>query len=234
MDNDISARALAAAERVHPLGRDATVSAVRSLLSLASTEEQLRELLDNHSAPSEQKVLVCWLAGRLSLVELWPSMAALATDDDEPDDVRLAAIEGLGFLRLVEVLDTLLTMTTASSVQLRVGAVRALQWREEVDQVKGRLLQIATDIGEDSEVRAQATESLGSFEGADVATALKNLLLEQCSEVRYNAAWALGQLKDVAAIGPLTELLADSSVTRWGTVREAVQEAIVRIRKSES
>src|SRR5438105_4279206 len=175
-------RALRAARQVHPVRRKQTVSAVRSLLRVASNVDELRDLLENGSPYSEQKILVCWLVGRLGLSELSQCMAFLVTTDDEPIGVRLAAIEALGFLELDEALHTLLAATIDPAVEVRRGAARSLQWWGLADTAKRRLLEIASDRNEVPGVRAQAAESLASFRGAEVGSALRVLLLDESPE----------------------------------------------------
>ncbi len=113
------------------------------------------------------------------------------------------------------------------------------------DEVQKRALQFLTNLGaavgpilveflnepDDGELRAAAAKVLGMLNQQDAVPALIAVLKDEVSEVRFEAATALGVLSNPQALEPLEHLQQDAgwrSETRQ--VRQAVQTAIKKIR----
>jgi len=112
-----------------------------------------------------------------------------------------------------------------------VSAAYALGQLDDPRAVDPLLAKLA-DTGEEPRVRGFVAEALIFYREQRVVAALIAVLSDPSAEVRFWAAFALGELKDPAALGALERLAQtdDAAVPRWGSVRDEAAAAIETIR----
>jgi HEAT repeat protein len=115
-------------------------------------------------------------------------------------------------------------------------AAWALGFHSSGERAVGTLLAVLRDPAEDTDVRCHAAEALGHIaptrDRPEVLAALLHALGDRSPEVRFWAAFALGNLGDERAI-PALQRLADrdsSSVPGWWSIRREALESIEQIR----
>jgi HEAT repeat protein len=80
-------------------------------------------------------------------------------------------------------------------------------------------------------VRRSAARALGLTTESGAIPALRQALGDGDAQVRWHAAWALGQVGDEHDLSLLEQLLNDESETFHKSVREAAQRSIDRIKR---
>lgn len=168
-----------------------------------------------------------------------PLISAL---DDREGDVRAAAAASLGRLGNASAIDPLVRMLGDDSSNARDAAVKSLTQigqpafgalvaalDEKNNLTQSEAAQVLGDIGGhqaieplikafkkgDSSVRHNAVLSLMKIDPASITEPFMDLLQSNCSEIRADAAWALGLSGDSRAKSRLLEIMAqdeDSNV----------------------
>jgi HEAT repeat protein len=80
-------------------------------------------------------------------------------------------------------------------------------------------------------VRRSAARALGLATESGAIPALRQALGDGDAQVRWHAAWALGQVGDEQDLSLLEQLLNDEGETFHKPVREAAQRSIDRIKR---
>ena len=121
--------------------------------------------------------------------------------------------------------------------RVRAMAAWALGFQSQGHQAAGSLLRTLADSDEEADVRAHSAEALGHLANQlgehepEVLAALLHALRDGSAEVRFWAAFALGNLGDDAAIPALERLAARDveSVPGWWSVRKEANDSIAQI-----
>jgi HEAT repeat protein len=121
--------------------------------------------------------------------------------------------------------------------RVRGMAAWALGFQSQGHHAAGSLLRTLADLDEEADVRAHAAEAIGHLADRlgerepDALAALLHALRDPSAEVRFWAAFALGNLGDEAAIPALERLAARDveSVPGWWSVRKEANDSIAQI-----
>lgn len=149
-----------------------------------------------------------------------PALIAISKDDDL--EVRRRVAEALGQLENPVAIDALTSMTKDPDSEVRANAVESLQHFH--DQ---KLLPVFVASLKDSSahVRQHAADALGSFENLKTAPrALIDALADPNRDVRKEAAQALANIGDEAAVPALKKLVGDGDASTRRTAVEALKE----------
>jgi HEAT repeat protein len=172
----------------------------------------------------------------VSLLDTRRKLAALAHAADEAEMNRAAQVlaETPG-RRVRKGLQELLESHQTAGV--RAKAAWALGFHPEGHLATDSLLGALRALHEDGDVRAHAAEALGHLADrlgdreSEVLAALLHALRDPSAEVRFWAAFALGNLGDEAAIPALERLAArdTESVPGWWSIRKEANDSIKQI-----
>jgi HEAT repeat protein len=212
--------------RPEPFVRSAALRALRELRFADAFDPALHALADATPGVRLEAVAVLgWLKDERALAPL----AALATADDDTE-VRRTAVGSLGFAPTLHEV----------AINALLGALRDAVWqvREEAATTLGKLrAQVAraalvAALGDDYwQVRVRAVRALGQLGAGgdhDTAPAVAALLGHTISNLRKEAALALGELRDSRTVPALRDALED----RDPDVRKAVRIALQQIEGS--
>lgn len=205
----------------------------RLLRAGVSSFEDLARVARSEAEKPELRIMACWLLGRLRRGQrVEPLLAALRST---VATVRRQAAEALGLVggkRAETALMVALRRDPDTEVrELSAFALRLVGTRGSV----GSLVEALKDKKEAVAVRSAAAEALGDIHDRRAVSPLIEMLGDPAAAVRYWGATALGTLRARSAIPPLERLSKDrAEVPDWGTVGEAAQSAIERIRKRTS
>jgi HEAT repeat protein len=126
-------------------------------------------------------------------------------------------------------------LVSGKSAEARKRAAWALGFLHDEDATPA-LLRTLADRNEETDVRAYAAEALGHLvpqaQHDEALAALLQALTERTPEIRFWAAFALGNLGDERAI-PALQRLADrdsDSVPGWWSIRKEALDSIEQIR----
>jgi putative heme-binding domain-containing protein len=174
----------------------------------------LQERFDKEKDPAAQVDLVRAVAGlqaRQSVEFLRP----LLIDPDRPEDIRLAALDGLEKINTPDAGAAIAgCLCTKASAAFEVRVMQALAVTKPADA--GRVVAAALR-SERAPVRAAAAAALGKIGGADADKLLVGLLDDKDSAVRVAAIQALGALKAKAAIPALVQA-AGNEATQFDAI----------------
>jgi HEAT repeat protein len=203
----------------------------------ASFEKTLALCVDPHAEPKARST-ACWILGRLKDPTAVPTLV-LALGDDDPA-VRTQAASSLAAIDDRSAVEPLLeTFQQDSDPWVREMAINAL-WLIGDPAPLEPLIATLRNHGEPAGIRSACAEALGELACAEVLDepgkqaamgALIDALQEESPRVRFFAAFALGLLRDPAAIPALQHVAAtdDGVDPRHGSVRDEAREAIARI-----
>ncbi len=236
------------------LGRLGDASAVTHLKHVLHTTQE--RLVD--AKTGKMRLSVVGALGRLGHKDALEPLHKMVQEQqgvDRQDIIYLGALEALGRLGDVRVLDDLIAWLQQGDSLMRRGNLESMVGASTANWIMRRIL---SESGEEGYVRQAAVEVLGAFDsirpldllrarlrdgsilvqrgaaralgrlgGGDIRTVdlLITHLGDGDSGVRYNAAEALGQLGYPRAVAPLIALLQDSQ----GDVRQAAAEALGRL-----
>jgi HEAT repeat protein len=216
--------------RTDPGHRDSVRSDIDSLRNRGVTSwADVAAVLKDRSA-GESRMTACWLLGRWSdEAALGPLVAALHDPDPR---IRAEAAKSLGTLDNPRAVPDLIAVLQADAdADARLSAAYALGPLGDRRAV-GPLLAKLADTGEESRVRGFVAEALTFYRQRQVVAGLIAVLSDPSAEMRFWAAFALGELRDPAALGALERLAGtdDGTVPGWGSVRDEAAAAIETIR----
>jgi HEAT repeat protein len=170
----------------------------------------------------------------VSLLAARRKLRALANADEHDLNAAAKALidtEGRYVQRGLERL-----LRSHQSPKVRAEAAWALGFHSSGSRAVPALLRALGDRTEDTDVRCHAAEALGHLvperEHAEVLAALLHALTDREPEVRFWAAFALGNLGDERAI-PALQRLADRDsevVPGWWSLRKEALDSIEQIR----
>jgi HEAT repeat protein len=196
------------------------------------TAADLRQLAADITAPVSKRQTAEWLLGVLPDPDAEAAEHALlvaARDDDAR--VRATAMTSLGYLgRLTSVERLSKALLKDPDAWVRETAANALAEIGATASVDA-LVASLTNPQEVAPVRGEAAKALGATGSSRAFAPLMGALDDPHPEVRFFAAYALGELGDQRAIKAL-DLLATTDhaqVSTFGTVADAAAEAIQTI-----
>lgn len=204
-----------------------------------SFDRTLALCIDPHAVASARRA-ACWVLGRMADRVAVPVLIQ-ALDDDSPG-VRREAVTSLASIGDPAALPSLLkAFQCDNETVVRKAAVNAL-WLLGGSMAIEPIIATLLDSSEPPDLRSDCADALaqmadcGSLDEQQKETALMALLAalrDQDAEVRYFAAFALGMLRDPAAIPALKQAIVedDGTVPRWGSVRDEARESIKIIEK---
>lgn len=225
------------------------------LLAESGDEKALLPLFDVIKDSGERAILRTAIVRELVLSPQKKKVAAFfkerIEDMKEAPEVRAAAAEGLGQLKISESRDLLMRISSDKNPKVRLAARAALLELDGkgIDRTS-ILIKILQDLDQSGSVRASAAEQLGELKDERALPALIQALQEKSSEpapsgkpadffasrasIRGNvpvaAAHALGRLGDSKAIPPLLSI----AQTPQDELRITVFEALAKLRASEA
>lgn len=158
-----------------------------------------------------------------------------ALERAEDDGLVWEAAKALIRLRAESSADTLIRILNQGNLSKQAAAAYALGWLNVSDSIPA-LLAAAVNPHLDENVRGHAIEALGTMHAREAVPELLKLLSEESPELRYWAAYSLGQIGDPASI-PALERMASHDLARLGpphdrSLQEEALEALENIREN--
>ncbi|MCP4444713.1 MAG: hypothetical protein GY811_05110 [Myxococcales bacterium] len=195
--------------------RDRVVAA--ETLATANGEEERDLAFDALAAGigdarPEVRTTSCFSLAALELPAAW-ELIALCLTDSVPE-VRQSAAISLGTLGAKPAFDALAEVLRDGPADLRFQAATSLA-EVDADAAYPHLLSALDDS--DGEVLGAVALSLGAIGRAESADAIAALLDHPAPQTRLDAAYALAQLSDTRAIGPLAAFLPNADLG-WDAV----------------
>lgn len=194
--------------------------------------EQLVEAVGDPSRESSLRAIACVL---LATLKEKSATAALAHALEEgPDGLEWEAAKALMRLRAESAAPTLVRVLEQGTPSKQSAAAYALGWLQVPSTIPA-LRAAAVDAHLDVEVRGHATEALGVMQAREAVPDLVALLSDESPELRYWAAYSLGQIGDPASIPELERVAANDAgvLFRHGSVKQEALEALATIRASD-
>jgi HEAT repeat protein len=196
--------------------------------------EQLLTFACDRTAPTELRETACWLLERLQGKRAAPTLLALFRDPNEDPGVRCYAATALAFLGSRRVVPGLTTVLQGKEDgEIRRQAAYALGFIGDSRSYQP-LVSALTDPLEHLGVRCDAAEALGHMNETRAVPALLAMLRDPHPEVRFWAAFGLGQTAGPEVI-PELERLAETDhtvVERWWSVSKEARDAMESIRRN--
>jgi HEAT repeat protein len=215
---------------IAPECRDSTRNDIGRLRnSGVASWPDLVAVMNDRSAGGERGT-ACWLLGVLGDERaLGPLIAALRELDPS---LRAESARALGALGSPQAVPGLIAaLQTDADTDTRAAAAYALGLIGDPRAIDPLLAKLA-DTSEDPGVRGFAAEAFTWHGERRAVPALIAALSDRSAEVRFWAAFALGQLADHGAVSELERLAqADTeTVPGWGPVKDEAAAAIENIR----
>ena len=158
--------------------------------------------------------------GEFEDVAAIPALASMVRDDDV--QVRRNVAQALGQFEESSAVDPLTTMTRDRDAEVRANAIEGLSRFESMNLVS---VFVAALKDSSAHVREHAADALGSVEELKTAPrALIDALGDPNKDVRRNAASALANIGDEAAVPGLKKLVSDSDTETRRHAVEALKE----------
>jgi HEAT repeat protein len=190
-------------------------------------------VLDDQAA-GEDRATACWLLGCAGDERaLGPLAAALHGPDPLLRGAAARALGGLGSPRAVP--ELIAVLQTDASPDTRTDAAYALGLLGDHRAVDPLLAKLA-DASELPRLRGFAAEALAGSGERRAVPALVAALGDTSAEVRFWAAFALGQLGDPAALSALQQLARTDEATLpgWWSVSDEAAAAVESIKARPS
>lgn len=192
--------------------------------------EQLVEVVGDPRRGSSLREIACTLVATLKEKS---AVTALARALEEGQDgLEWEAAKALIRLRGESAAPALVRVLKQGAPSKQSAAAYALGWLEVPDTIPA-LRAAALDAHLDVEVRGHATEALGVMKAREAVPDLVALLSHESPELRYWAAYSLGQIGDPASIPELERVAASDTgvLFRHGSVKQEALEALATIRQ---
>jgi HEAT repeat protein len=157
-------------------------------------------------------------------------VSLLRGSEDSAPAVRREAIAGLEHVDVLAAAHRLVEALADTDLSVRITAVLAL--RGHPHRATEPLLSLIQDRDASSALRGAAAEALASHKDSRTRSVLIDATTDNEPEVRYWAAFALGQRGEPEALPALDALAVDAtSIPRLGVVGDAAREAACNIRE---
>ncbi|HLK88362.1 MAG TPA: HEAT repeat domain-containing protein [Polyangia bacterium] len=210
-------------------GRAATTEDIARLRQLGvHSVEDLIGVLDHGDGEDRQRA--CWVLGRLEDPRLGQHLVRALFDPES--GLRIEAAKSLGTLAAPDTIPELVrALTEEGEPDVRSAIAAALGLTGDERAVDPLLAKLG-DTSEQAAVRGAAAEALTGPRSPRAVDPLIAALADPEAEVRFWAAFALGQLGDERAIPALEQLArSDTAVLEgWGRISDEASEAISEIR----
>lgn len=205
MSNNLLMRLQAIVNHIDPQFRAQTQQDMDAVVdSGARSEADLLGILKDRSRPVGLRAIASWFLARLGHEEALPTMIDALSDEDV--SLRAEAARSLGILGSKRVTLALVSaLQNDENADVRLYAASSLAMLDDQRAVEP-LVQTLQDPAEEARVRGMAAESLARFSESPAVVPLISALESDSPEVRYWAAFALGQLGDPRALPPLQRL----------------------------
>jgi HEAT repeat protein len=212
-------------------GRERTRDAVEAVLRAGGdTFEGLLEVLADGAQPDDVRGTCAWLLGRFGNQRaIAPLVRALS---DGAPAVRSDAALALGLLGAEEAVDPLVAMIDGDAdAGVRCVAASALGQLGD-PRARAPLEALLADAARPAALRGEAPEALIGLAGREASLpALLAALDDAEAEVRFWAAFALGELGDARALDALDRLASDAApIPGYSTVGEEARDAAAKLR----
>lgn len=229
MSNDFQIKLQAIVNKVVPEYRSQTQKDVELVLQTgANSYENWLALLENQNTNVEIRETICWVLGRLGEKTALPAL--LITLNDKNHRLRMSAASALGMLGDQEAIPPLLNLlNTEEDIEVRFLIVHALGFFSKNDLVVETLTNILINKTENPKIRGHAAESLAfNRDDSEIVNLMITALKDPSVEVRFWAAYALGQLGNKTAIPELERLAATDKaiLPGWWEVSKEAADAI--------
>ncbi len=190
------------------------------------SQEALEALAQDPAAPVALRTIACWFLGRLASpgARLALEVALRAADPA----LRAEAARGLGTLADSQAFAALLNaLQNDPSPAVRFAAAYALGLLADERMIEPLIAKLA-DATEDPAVRGMAAETLGNALDPRAVEPLIAALSDSAVEVRFWAAFAVGELGAEAALPELYRLAEadDTVLPGWWSVRQEAKASI--------
>jgi HEAT repeat protein len=191
-----------------------------------------RDLVAALGDPSgaEHRRTACWLLARVKDPGAFdPLVSALHDPDPRLREEAARSLGVLGDLRAVP--ELLAALQTDLDPETRMAAAYALGHLGDHRSVDGLLAKLA-DRNEDPRIRGMAAEAVTGVQDRQAVPFLIAALDDPSVEVRFWAAFALGQFGDPAALDALEGLARsdDAVLPGWWSIKDEATAAIESIR----
>lgn len=229
-------------EKVAQEGRLQTQRDVASVLQAGGRSSKcLFEMIQDPAVSEDIRRTACWIAGRLgNLRAVSALLVALVAGSPM---LREQAAIALGELQSKKSIPFLLScMLNDPDSEVRMSAAYAFglffdsQRGSAQEHVTQALISVLSNERESPKVRAQAAEVLGGRRERRALFPLLTALDDASAEVRFWAAFALGQLGDPYALTALERVVTtDQAVLPgWGPIGKEAEEAVQHILDRQS
>ncbi len=195
------------------------------------TAERIIMFLRGGKFDDKTATVCCWALGQLGEAEASDALLSILRTAGNPELIweaakalRLTGRQGTAS-ELVKILEADQVAERRSAAAYALGRFRS---RSVVDSLIG----VLKNKSEASEVRSNVAEVLGVMAAKAAVAALIDSLRDSSVDVRFWSAYALGELRDPAALDELERLRAtDHAVPQgWCSISEEATESIERIR----
>jgi HEAT repeat protein len=191
------------------------------------TAQAALTVLGERTADERLRLHACSVLGQIRYAPCEPVLLALLGNESDEAVVWEAAKATLQFASRSSV-DALIAYIDRGPDLAAAAAAWCVGQRRETQAVAA-LVSVVVDRRRPAIVRDHAAEALGALRTKDAVDSLIGALSDESPDVRYSAAYALGEIGDRKALEPLKGVRRDAGMARAGAVSEAVEEAIVAL-----
>lgn len=193
--------------------------------------DDLLTIVQDTTMDVEKRTVACWILGAFGEKRAARALS-IALDDDDLG-VRWEAAKSLSMLGNKRYLRKVITVALKSKdIESRKAAVYALGWYGDERAIEP-LVNILTENSEDPELRGNAAEALANMGATSAVVPLMAALRDASIEVRFWAAFALGEVGDLQTVPELKGLASEdtSVLDGWWSVKKECLDSIRRIRR---
>jgi HEAT repeat protein len=193
---------------------------------------KLCEVASNESMGTGMRSIACWFLSRTSNTRFVPALVKCLNDKDPA--LRSEAARSLGTMGDVRTtVDLIRTLEGDSSADVRFYSIYALGLLQS-DSAITPILAVLNDEKEDPKLRGMAAETLSSFHNGRSVDSLIACLSDSQAEVRFWAAFALGELGARKALPALVRVAKydQSSLPDGASISNEASEAIDKIERT--
>lgn len=231
MSSDFKTELQAIVDKVEPVSRAHLQRTIDSILQNgADSYDAWLALLQSRDESTDVRATVCWALARFQDERVLPSLLEALKNSDAV--LRGEAARALGTLGSPQAFEPLLKAAHEdANVEVRQAAIYALNLLGDERAVEP-LIALLTDRKEDEKVRGMAAEALAHQMDRRAISPLIDALRDASVEVRFWAAFALGELGDPQALPELERLAAtdEAVLPGWWSVSKEAASAIQRIK----
>jgi HEAT repeat protein len=220
-------------DQVEPSSRSKALDDLNLILESGTDSfSKLSAAASNESIGTGIRSIACWFLSRMGDERAVPALVKCLNDKDA--DLRSEAARALGTLGDARTaLNLIGALERDSSADVRFYSIYALGLLQS-DSAIAPILGVLDDEKEDPKVRGMAAETLSFFRSERTVESLMACLSDPQVEVRYWAAFALGELGARKALPALMRLARtdQSSLPDGRSVSNEAAEAIDKIEKA--